>query len=108
MQTLELVEAELTGTLPDLSPLVNLRNLTLSGIGMVGTLPESLAHLHSSLQLLNVEHNHLHGQLSPDLRALTNLQELRLAYNNFQGSVPESLSDLEELCKYDIGLANSK
>jgi Leucine-rich repeat (LRR) protein len=102
LQTLELVYADLTGTIPDLTALTNLQHLTLSGIGLTGTLPTSLSLLHEFLQVINVEHNHLTGALPDEVGALTNLRELRLAHNTLEGTIPETFIDLDQLCKSDV------
>jgi Leucine-rich repeat (LRR) protein len=57
---------ELTGTLPDMSKLVNLK-------------------------IMHLENNQLSGSLPPYLAHLPNLQELSIENNSFKGKIPSAL-----------------
>jgi hypothetical protein len=67
---------ELTGTLPDMSKLVNLK-------------------------IMHLENNQLSGSLPPYLAHLPNLQELSIENNSFKGKIPSALLKGKVLFKYN-------
>ena len=87
---------QLSGSIPDLSALTNLRKLYLSDNQLSGSIPDLSAL--TNLSTLYLQSNQLSGSI-PDLSALTNLRELRLGYNRLSGSIPDlsALTNLREL-----------
>ncbi|KAL6971137.1 hypothetical protein U1Q18_030817 [Sarracenia purpurea var. burkii] len=61
--------------------------LNLSYNGLSGEIPAQISSLNK-LSILDVSHNHLHGDLTP-LSGLDNLVSLNISYNNFTGYLPD-------------------
>ncbi|MBE9563307.1 MAG: hypothetical protein IMF12_10650, partial [Proteobacteria bacterium] len=85
---------QLTGTIPNLSTLTNLKWLYLSNNQLTGNIPDLSS---TKLQMLTIAKNQLTGSI-PELNNLTNLEILSLKYNNLSGTIP-SLSSLTKLDK---------
>lgn len=80
-----------------LTRLPNLKVLSLSSLGLWGSLPgHKLARL-SSLEILNLSSNFLSGPLPGELSSLVELQSLILDHNMFSGEVPTGLGQLSRL-----------
>ena len=92
---------ELTGPIPDLSALTDLRSLTLVGNKLSGPLPASLSSLISLTQFY-FDNNELTGPI-PDLSALTSLTQIGLSGNKLSGPVPASLNTLTGLTHLYLG-----
>ena len=91
---------KLTGNISaELSTLVNLESINLSGIPLGGTIP-NLSKL-VNLKRLYLAGNQLEGEI-PDLTGLTNLTFIALHTNNLEGPFPQldTLTNLEELYLY--------
>ena len=93
---LDLDQNRLSGSIPDLSALTELRELSLSLNQLNGPILElgALANLMS----LSLSSNRLTGQI-PDLSTLTNLSSLSLSSNQLTGEIPElgALTNLTSL-----------
>jgi Leucine-rich repeat (LRR) protein len=64
---------------------------------LIGELPSEITWL-TSLQVLNLRHNRLHGSLPPTIfTELTNLQYLELSFNELSGPLPGDWSALTQL-----------
>ncbi len=76
---------QLTGSIPDLSALINLRHIFLSNNQLTGSIP----NFNRSDKLINLylQDNQFTGSI-PDFNALTNLEDLRLNNNQLTGSIP--------------------
>ena len=83
----------LSGTIPDLSALTNLKVLDLHYNSLNGSFPDLRAN--TSLMRLALTGNKLTGSI-PELNSLTNLRELYLTSNQLEGSIP-NLSALTNL-----------
>ena len=94
MVNLQLWGNQLSGTIPDLSSLTNLQDLSFSNNHMSGSIPD-LSGL-TNLQKLYLQGNQLSGTI-PDLSSLTSLTHLYLNYNQLSGALPNSLGDLTSL-----------
>jgi len=92
---LNLSGKNLSGVLPNLSPLNQLEFLNLAYNQLTGTLP-SATRLPNNLQALNLSHNQFSGQIS-DLSALQKLTLLQLQNNQLCGAVPLAISTLTNL-----------
>lgn len=77
----------LSGPIPDLSPLTNLKSLFLDRNNFSGSFPPSILFLHR-LITLSLSHNNLTGSLPVQLTLLDRLIILRLDSNSFTGSLP--------------------
>ncbi|KAK6115929.1 hypothetical protein DH2020_008198 [Rehmannia glutinosa] len=95
LRVLSLQNNSLTGPIPDLSGLVNLKVLFLSRNYFSGYIPPSISTLHR-LKTLDLSYNMLAGSIPPSLNGLDRLYYLRLDFNRFNGSVPPfNLSSLQ-------------
>ncbi|KAJ4962735.1 hypothetical protein NE237_022674 [Protea cynaroides] len=87
LRVLSLQNNSLSGPIPDLSDLANLRTLFLDHNSFFGSFPPSILSLHR-LKTLDLSSNNLTGVLPSGLIALDRLYYLRLDNNRFYGSVP--------------------
>ncbi|KAL1824285.1 hypothetical protein ACET3Z_011063 [Daucus carota] len=96
LRVLSLPNNSLTGPIPQLAQLVNLKTLFLHHNSFSGNFPVSLVSLHR-LIFLDLSHNNLSGSLPVNLTLLDRLYSLRLNWNRFNGSIPplnQSLLDV--------------
>lgn len=87
LRVLSLRNNSLTGAIPDLSALTNLKTLFLDHNTFSGTFPLPLVSLHR-LRSLDLARNNLSGPLPIELNSLDRLTYLRLEWNRFNGSLP--------------------
>ncbi|KAJ0262564.1 Leucine-rich repeat protein kinase family protein [Hirschfeldia incana] len=87
LRVLSLKNTSLTGPLPDLSGLVNLKSLFLDHNSFSGSFPLSVLELHR-LRTLDFSFNNLTGPIPHDLVFSDRLIYLRLDSNRFNGAVP--------------------
>lgn len=87
LRVLSLHNNSLTGPIPDLSPLVNLKSLSLSHNFFSGAFPPSILSLHR-LTILDLSYNNLTGLIPVNLTDLDRLYSLKLEWNRFSGTVP--------------------
>lgn len=87
LRVLSLQNNSLTGPIPDLSGLVNLKVLFLSHNYFSGGVPPSISALHR-LKTVDLSNNMLSGSIPLSLNGLDRLYYLRLDFNRFNGSVP--------------------
>ncbi|TYG46060.1 hypothetical protein ES288_D11G225900v1 [Gossypium darwinii] len=87
LRVLSLHNNSLSGPIPDLSSLYNLKSLFLGRNHFSGTFPSSILFLHR-LTSLDLSYNELTGPLPVNLTALDRLNILRLEWNRFNGTVP--------------------
>ncbi|XP_023761450.1 probable inactive receptor kinase At5g67200 [Lactuca sativa] len=87
LRVLSLRNNSLSGVIPDLSPLTNLKTLFLDHNAFSGTFPLPLVSLHR-LRSLDLARNSLAGPLPIELNSLDRLTYLRLEWNRFNGSLP--------------------
>ncbi|XP_028782565.1 receptor-like protein 15 [Neltuma alba] len=73
---------------PSPHPLINLQ---LSNNKMEGRLPGNIGLMFPNLEYLNVSGNGLNGSIPPSIANMSKLLTLNLSRNNFSGQVPESL-----------------
>ncbi|CAI0384855.1 unnamed protein product [Linum tenue] len=76
--------------------LPTLKVLTLSSLGLWGSLPGKIARL-SSLEILNISANFLYDTIPGELSSLSTLQSLALDDNMFSGELPLWLGSLPVL-----------
>lgn len=87
LRVLSLHNNSLTGPIPDLSSLINLKSLSLSRNFFSGAFPLSILSLHR-LTILDLSYNNLTGLIPVNLTALDRLYSLKLEWNRFSGTVP--------------------
>nr|XP_020201086.1 MDIS1-interacting receptor like kinase 1-like [Aegilops tauschii subsp. strangulata] len=94
----------LQGTIPrNLSS--NLYRLRLGGNKLNGTIPDTIGDV-LALAYLELENNHLMGNISSELGKCRDLSLLNLASNNFQGQVPDAISTLDKLIVLKLQMNN--
>lgn len=79
-----------------LTSLPGLKELSLRKLGLIGTIPDSIAYL-TALEYLDLSRNELTGPLPDTIGFLSNLSMLLLRDNHLSGSLPDSLNRLTNL-----------
>ncbi|XP_068657492.1 probable inactive receptor kinase At5g67200 [Aristolochia californica] len=87
LRVLSLQNNSLSGHIPDLSALLNLKSLFLDHNSFEGSFPLSIFPLHR-LRTLDLSHNGLDGPIPNQLAGLDRLYYLRLELNRFNGTIP--------------------
>ncbi|ESQ45501.1 hypothetical protein EUTSA_v10010170mg [Eutrema salsugineum] len=87
LQVLSLENNSLSGSIPDLSPLVNLKSLILSRNGFSGTLPPSILSLRR-LIVLDLSNNNFTGSIPSEINVLSRLSSLNLEFNRLSDTLP--------------------
>ncbi|KAK2660236.1 hypothetical protein Ddye_006769 [Dipteronia dyeriana] len=87
LRVLSLQNNSLTGPVPDLSQLVNLKTLFLDHNFFTGNFPHSILSLHR-LKTIDLSYNNLTGPIPKWLASIDRLYSLRLEVNRFNGSIP--------------------
>ncbi|XP_021715805.1 inactive leucine-rich repeat receptor-like serine/threonine-protein kinase At1g60630 [Chenopodium quinoa] len=87
LRVLSLKSNNLTGQIPDMSKLVNLKVLYLNLNQFTGPFPASLTSLHR-LKIINLSDNNLSGGIPGLITQLPRLYMLYLDKNNFSGEIP--------------------
>ncbi|GMI91130.1 hypothetical protein like AT5G43020 [Hibiscus trionum] len=87
LRVLSLQNNSLTGPIPDLSGLVNLKTLFLNHNFFTGSFPLSLLSLHR-IRTLDLSYNNLTGPIPTSLASLHRLFYLRLDLNRLNGTIP--------------------
>ncbi|XAR57772.1 Non-specific serine/threonine protein kinase [Bertholletia excelsa] len=87
LRVLSIQNNSLTGPIPDLTALANLKTLFLNHNSFSGTFPGSLLSLHRLL-VLDLSHNNFTGSIPAEITGLDRLSYLRLDSNHFEGAVP--------------------
>ncbi|WCJ17609.1 Leucine-rich repeat protein kinase family protein [Euphorbia peplus] len=77
----------ISGQIPNLSALVNLKSLFLTDNNFTGDFPHSILNLHR-LKVINLAQNQISGPIPDSLLKLTRLYLLYLQNNNFTGQIP--------------------
>ncbi|XVF85625.1 hypothetical protein PTKIN_Ptkin17bG0131300 [Pterospermum kingtungense] len=77
----------LSGQIPDLSGLVNLKSLFLNDNNFTGEFPESVSDLHR-LKIIVLSGNQISGHIPASLLKLNRLYTLYLEDNKFKGTIP--------------------
>lgn len=87
LRVLSLQNNALTGPIPDLSGLVNLKTLFLDHNSFTGSFPPSILPLRR-LRTIDISYNNLTGPLPAWLATIDRLYCLRLEWNHLNGTVP--------------------
>ena len=97
LTNLSLFTNRLTGSVPSLSGLSNLKELSLSGNGFVGTIPGTWGKL-SHLEFVNLDQvMELRGTIPSSFSMLTRLKSLRLDDTWVEGSITDVIGKLTSL-----------
>ncbi|XP_050369045.1 probable LRR receptor-like serine/threonine-protein kinase At3g47570 [Argentina anserina] len=86
----------------ELTNATQLRWLVAGTNNFGGTSPTSISNLSTSLELLWVDQNQLHGSIPNDFGNLVNLQLFILSNNFFTGSIPADIGKLSTLGELDL------
>ena len=87
----------LSGSLPtSIGTLTGLTSLDLAANGITGTIPTSIAHL-TALNLLLLQTNQLAGTLPSSLQRLSNLVFANFGFNRLDGSIPSYFAYMSDL-----------
>lgn len=87
LRVLSFKSNNLTGRIPDMSRLVNLKSLYLNHNRLNGKFPDSLSSLHR-LKIIVLSGNSLSGEIPANLVNVTRLYALLLDGNKFTGPIP--------------------
>ncbi|PQP92548.1 putative inactive receptor kinase [Prunus yedoensis var. nudiflora] len=87
LRVLSLHNNSLSGPIPDLSPLQNLKSLFLNRNDFSGAFPPSILSLHR-ISVLDLSFNNFSGPIPVRLSALDRLTSLHLQSNRFNGTLP--------------------
>ncbi|KAJ8769914.1 hypothetical protein K2173_008996 [Erythroxylum novogranatense] len=87
LRVLSFKDNSISGQIPDLSGLFNLKSLFLNNNNLSGNFPDSITDLHR-LKVIVLAQNHISGPLPASLLNLTRLYVLFLENNNFNGEIP--------------------
>ncbi|KAE8676202.1 Inactive leucine-rich repeat receptor-like serine/threonine-protein kinase [Hibiscus syriacus] len=87
LRVLSFKSNSISGRIPDLSGLVNLKSLFLNGKNFTGEFPESITRLHR-LKTIVLSDNRITGRIPASLLNLKRLYTLYLQDNEFKGTVP--------------------
>ncbi|XWS69510.1 hypothetical protein CRYUN_Cryun04dG0184800 [Craigia yunnanensis] len=87
LRVLSLKGNSLSGQIPDLSGLVNLKSLYLNDNNFTGEFPESVSGLHR-LKIIVLSGNQISSHIPPSLLELKRLYTLYLQDNNLKGTIP--------------------
>ncbi|KAL4311435.1 hypothetical protein GQ457_01G012160 [Hibiscus cannabinus] len=87
LRVLSLQNNSLTGPIPDLSALINLKSLYLDHNFFTGSFPPSILSFHR-IRTLDLSCNNLTGSIPNSLTSLDRLYYLRLDRNRFNGTIP--------------------
>ncbi|KAH7845831.1 hypothetical protein Vadar_006561 [Vaccinium darrowii] len=87
LRVLSLRNNSLTGPIPDLAQLVNLKSLLLDQNSFSGDFPPSILSLHRLL-ILDLSHNNFSGSIPTKITVLDRLNYLKLDSNRFNGTIP--------------------
>lgn len=96
---INMAQNALTGPIPDLSPIKNLRNLLLYHNKFTGAIPTSLFSL-LNLEILFLSSNQLTSSVPGEIANLKGqLRGLYLSDNQLDGEIPAALCELQQLGK---------
>ncbi|XP_062011659.1 probable LRR receptor-like serine/threonine-protein kinase At1g53430 [Rosa rugosa] len=101
LQQLDLARNYINGSIPAGMSRAPLRNLSLIGNRLSGSIPKEIGDIATLTELL-LEDNQLEGPLPQNLGSLSSLNRLLLSANNFTGTIPESFGNLKNLTDFRI------
>ncbi|CAK9176947.1 unnamed protein product [Ilex paraguariensis] len=102
LEILNLEQNQISGSLPDFTKFLSLKELYLGRNTLNGSFPINFGRI-SNLNFLDVSSNQISGPL-PDISVFPLLRELNLSYNRLQGILPKSIGQLSKLEILDASL----
>nr|QEZ88181.1 disease resistance family protein /LRR family protein 2 [Populus tomentosa] len=96
LRTLDLSYNQLQGDLSSFGCMCSLNKLFLGNNNLTGELSQLFGCVESSLEILRLDGNQLHGSL-PDITRFTSMRVLGLSQNQLNGSLPKRFSQRSEL-----------
>ncbi|CAI9096934.1 OLC1v1033198C1 [Oldenlandia corymbosa var. corymbosa] len=87
LRVLSFKENSISGQIPSLSGLVNLKSLYLNDNNFSGDIPSTISRLHR-LKVVVLANNHISGHIPDSLLKLPRLYELYLQNNSLTGEIP--------------------
>ncbi|KAI8539593.1 hypothetical protein RHMOL_Rhmol09G0195000 [Rhododendron molle] len=103
LQILNFDSNQLSGTLPDFTRFLSLRELYLGGNKLNGAFPMSFRRMLPNLLVLELHGNQISGML-PDLTAFPLLTPLDLSNNSLNGTIDKSIGQLSKMEHLDPSL----
>lgn len=105
LNQLDLSSNFLQGSIPlELGRLWNLTQLKLSNNNLTGLIPAEVMTGCKALRVLNLDHNHLEGEIPTFVSSLQSLQVFHVSGNNLRSLFPSGLLALPDLQVIDISL----
>ncbi|XP_062087291.1 probable LRR receptor-like serine/threonine-protein kinase At1g53440 isoform X2 [Humulus lupulus] len=101
LEVIDLTRNYISGSIPQSFFRLPLRNLSVSGNRLSGSIPPEIGNI-STLTELVLEANLFDGHLPPEIGRLRNLRRLLLSANNFTGPIPETFGKLLNLTDFRI------
>ena len=107
LEELMLAGMGLGGSLPDsIGQLgVNFNQMLLQENKIYGSVPSGFGNL-SKLMWLNLNMNHMNGTIAPELKKLPLLEKLLLSHNAFTGEIPEEIGECVHLGRLELSYNN--
>ncbi|XP_047257370.1 receptor-like protein 9DC3 isoform X1 [Capsicum annuum] len=94
----------LTGEIPSsICNLTSLKVLDLARNNLKGAIPQCLGNMSDQLEVLDMQHNSLSGNLRTAFSSGSQLRSFNLHDNKLEGKIPRSLANCKELEVLDLG-----
>ncbi|KAI5320051.1 PREDICTED: pollen receptor kinase [Prunus dulcis] len=97
LRTINFMNNNFSGSIPDFHTLGALKSLLLSGNGFSGEIPKDYFSHMNSLKKIYLDNNNFTGKIPESLGQLNKLEELHLEKNQFTGSIPKLKQGLNSL-----------
>ncbi|PWA71261.1 Leucine-rich repeat-containing protein [Artemisia annua] len=106
IQSLDVSRNALTGFLPSWVFQLGLRSVSFSENKLSGSVfsavSSSVANSHQNLQVFDVSHNELSGEIPSDIGKFSSLRLLNMSKNSLIGEIPETIGKLKALSTLDL------
>ncbi|KAK9061009.1 hypothetical protein SSX86_018189 [Deinandra increscens subsp. villosa] len=106
IQILDVSWNSLTGFLPTWVFRLGMQEVLFSGNKLTGSIngavTSSIDVSHQNLQVLDVSHNELSGEIPSDIASFSSLRFLNMSRNSLMGQVPETVGKLKALKSLDL------
>ncbi|KAK9284034.1 hypothetical protein L1049_012294 [Liquidambar formosana] len=99
---LDFSQNSLTGNIPAWIFKLGLTNVSLSENELSGSTASSMGNSNQKLQVLDLSHNALSGEITSAVGVLSSLQFLNLSRNSLMGAIPASIGELKALGILDL------
>ncbi|GJS76708.1 probable LRR receptor-like serine/threonine-protein kinase IRK [Tanacetum coccineum] len=106
IQSLDVSRNSLTGFLPSWVFQLGLHSVSFSENKLTGSVfsafSSSVANSHQNLEVLDVSHNELSGEIPSDIGKFSSLRLLNMSKNSLIGEIPETIGKLKALSTLDL------